>query len=71
MKACSLSNLMEEITPWLDQAYIHDVEVDANHRVVLHFVDGMKNVYQVDDCTREQLAAILEDLKARGIPVKD
>ena len=71
MKSCSLNDLMEEIKPWLDRDHIRQAEVDAQGRVVLHFLDGMKNVYQVDDCNRAQIAKVLDDLRHRGIAVLD
>lgn len=69
MKACSLNDFMEELQPWLDRDHIRRAEVDDKGRVVLHFQDGMKNVYQVDDCTRPQIDRVLADLKKKGIPV--
>ena len=38
---------------------------------VLLFLDGFRNVYQIDDCTKDQLKTILEDLKSKGIIVQE
>ena len=70
MKSCSLNDFMEEIKPWLDRDHIRRAEVDEQGRVVLHFLDGMKNVYQVDDCNRAQVGKVLDDLRRKGIEVQ-
>jgi hypothetical protein len=69
MKSCSLNDFMEEIKPWLDRDHIRSAEVDDQGRVILHFLDGMKNVYLVDDCNRTQVGKVLEDLRRKGIEV--
>jgi len=71
MKSCSLNDFMEEIKPWLDRDHIRSAEVDEQGRVVLHFLDGMKNVYLVDDCNRAQVGRVLDDLRRKGIEVQD
>ncbi|MGV1099371.1 hypothetical protein ACUUL3_08170 [Thiovibrio sp. JS02] len=70
MKKCSLHDFMEELRPWLDQDHIRSGEVNDAGHFTIHFLDGMKNVYQIDDCNREQILSVLADLKKRGIPVK-
>ncbi len=70
MKTCSLNDFMAELTPWLDKDHIHTVGLNDKGHLVVHFVDGMKNVYNVDDCNREQVRKVLDDLKARGIAVE-
>jgi len=70
MKSCSLNDFMEEIKPWLDRDHIRSAEVDAEGRVILYFLDGMKNVYQVDDCNRAQVVKVLDDLRRKGIEVQ-
>lgn len=69
MKTCSLHDFMNELTPWLDKDHIRAVEVDGDGHVVVNFLDGMKNVYQVDDCNREQMNGILAELMNKGIKV--
>ena len=69
MKSCSLNDFMSEIRPWLDNDHIHMAEVDAKGRVVLHFRDGMKNVYEVDDCNKAQVNKVMDDLRKKGIAV--
>ena len=71
MKTCSLSDFMAEITPWLDKDYIREAHLDDNGHFVLQFLDGMKNVYHIDDCNKDQVKEVLKDLKSRGIPVKE
>jgi hypothetical protein len=62
---------MEEIKPWLDTDHIRSAHLDDKGHFVLHFLDGMKNVYYIDDCNEAQVKAILKDLKSKGIPVKE
>ena len=70
MKTCSLNDFMSELTPWLDKDHIRKVDLDDKGHFVVHFMDGMKNVYDIDDCNREQVSKVLADLKARGITVE-
>ncbi len=67
MKRCSLIDFMEEMQPWLDKDHIRKAHLDEQGHFVLHFQDGMKNVYQIDDCNIQQVTKILKDLAARGI----
>lgn len=69
MKSCSLNDFMAEITPWLDRDHIRAAELDEQGRMVLHFVDGMKNVYVVDDCNAAQISQVLDDLRKKGIKI--
>ena len=70
MKTCSLNHFLEAVKPWIDSEYIRNAHLDADGNFELNFVDGGKNVYRIDDCSREQLKAVLADLKEKGIPVK-
>ncbi|PLX47484.1 MAG: hypothetical protein C0613_13750 [Desulfobulbaceae bacterium] len=67
MKTCSLDDFMTELQPWLDSNHIRKALVDDKGHFVLHFQDGMKNVYNIDDCNRQHIDDILKDLAARGI----
>ena len=71
MKTCSLNEFMEEIRPWLDRDYIRGAHLDDKGRFVLYFLDGMKNVYQIDDCNKSQIESVILDLKKKGIPVNE
>ena len=71
MKTCSLNDFMEEIKPWLDTDHIREAHLDDKGHFVLQFLDGMKNVYHVDDCNEAQIKDVIKDLKSRGIKVKD
>jgi predicted glycosyltransferase len=70
MKTCSLSDFMKAMTPWLDDDYIRKACLDKNGHFVLLFTDGVKNVYNIEDCEKSQLKEILEDLKKKGVPVE-
>ena len=67
MKTCSLNDFMAELRPWLDKDHIRAAELQEDGRLVVYFLDGMKNVYTIDDCSREQVVAVLADLKKKGI----
>ena len=69
MKTCNLSDFMKALTPWLDDAYIRKACLNDNGHFVLHFTDGVKNVYNIEDCETSQLNEILEDLKKKGVAV--
>ena len=58
---------MKEMQPWLDNDHIRKAHLDDKGHFVLHFQDGMKNVYDVDDCSHGHVEQILKDLAARGI----
>ena len=70
MKSCSLHDFMAEISPWLDHDHIRAAELDGQGRLVLHFLDGMKNVYAIDDCNAAQVAKVMADLRKKGIKVE-
>jgi hypothetical protein len=71
VKTCSLNDFMEEIKPWLDKDHIRGANLDDKGHFVLHFRDGMKNVYHIDDCNEAQIKKVLNDLKNKGIPVTE
>lgn len=62
---------MKALTPWLDDDYIHKAYLDDKGYFVLMFMDGVKNVYNIEDCEKSQLTAILEDLKKKGVSVEE
>jgi predicted glycosyltransferase len=70
MKTCNLSDFMKSLSPWLDDDYIRKACLDENGHFVLLFTDGVKNVYNIEDCKKSQLEEILEELKKKGIPVE-
>ena len=70
MKACSLADFMEELTPWLSSDYIRKVYLDDQGHVVVMFLDGIRNAYDIDDCTEAEIKAALKDLKKKGLIVE-
>jgi len=70
MKKCSLDDFMTEMKPWLDSNHIKKAHLDENGHFVLHFIDGMKNVYDIDDCNKAQINKVLKDLQTKGIPAE-
>lgn len=69
MKTCNLQDFLTELQPWLDRDHIRKAVLDSKGHLVLHFADGMKNVYAIDDCNVKQMEQVVARLKARGIPV--
>lgn len=67
MKTCSLDDFLTEMQPWLENDYIRKAHLDDNGHFVLLFRDGMKNLYNIDDCNQGHIDQILKDLAARGI----
>ena len=70
METCHLSDFMESIKPWLSKDYIRKAYLNKKGFIVLHFLDGVQNVYSIDDCNQDQIRAVLEDLKAKGVEVE-
>ncbi|MFU8818246.1 MAG: hypothetical protein ACNA74_00825 [Desulfurivibrio sp.] len=70
MRTCSLHDFMTELKPWLDSDHIREAELDEHHHLILHFMDGMKNVYEISDCNRQQIGEVLENLRQKGISVQ-
>ena len=70
MKTCSLNAFMEEMKPWLDSDHIRKAERNEHGHFILHFLDGMKNVYNIDDCTEPQVKEVFNELKKKGIPIE-
>ncbi len=70
MKTCTLQDFMEELKPWLDRDHIRRAELDNRGHFTLYFIDGMKNVYSIDDCKVSQLNEVLKTLREQGIEVE-
>ncbi len=70
MKTCGLSDFMESLKPWLSSSYIRAASLDGNGHFVLHFTDGIREVYRIDDCEGAQLRQILEDMEREGVKVE-
>ena len=70
MKECSLNAFLEEINPWLDSKYIRSAETNEQDHFILHFHDGTKHNYLINDCNQEQVNTIIKDLESQGITIK-
>ena len=70
MKTCSLSYFLEELAPWLSSRYIHRAVADGKGHFALHFLDGTKNIYIIDDCNEQQIEHLITDLEKEGIRVE-
>jgi len=71
MKKCSLNSFIDEIKPWLSGDYISKAEIVDEGRFTLHFLNGTMNVYKIDNCTKNQVEKICEDLIEKGIVVEN
>jgi hypothetical protein len=60
---------MQALKPWLNDHYIRNARFDDKGKIILMFVDGGQKVYQVDDCSMEQLKDAVELMKRNGVPV--
>lgn len=69
MEICTMNDFMQSIKPWISEQYIRKAYLDGNGDVVVAFTDGVKNVYRVQDCSRDQLVDILKDMEKQGIDV--
>lgn len=69
METCHLFDFMQALEPWLSDDYIREAHLDADGRIVIQFVDGVKNVYHIDDCSGNDIHNILQKLKDKGITV--
>ena len=71
MKTCSLNDFMKELNPWLDKDHIRAVTLNPDGQLVVYFMDHMKNVYEIDDCNRDQVREVLADLRQKGVAVEE
>lgn len=67
MQTCSLDDFLTEMQPWLDKDHLRKAHLDEHGHFVLYFQDGMKKIYNIDDCTRDHVEQILQDLAKQGI----
>lgn len=67
METCSLNEFIKSLRPWLSDNYIRKAHINKDGNFVIDFTDGVRNVYQIDDCTKEQLAEVLSDLRDKGL----
>jgi hypothetical protein len=67
METCSLNEFMKSLKPWLTENYIRKAHINDDGNFVIDFTDGVRNTYQIQDCTREQMMSVLMDLKAKGL----
>ena len=69
METCQLNDFFSVVRPWINSKYIRYAQLEPNGLLVLTFVDGVKNVYRIDDCNPSQLVAVLEELHQKGVTV--
>jgi hypothetical protein len=62
---------MKIITPWLSSEYLRRVYKDDKGHILLEFRDGVKEIYQIENCTEERLNEVLEGFKGKGIQVEE
>ena len=69
MKTCTLNDFLAAVNPWIDNAYVRNAYLNSDGHFVLNFTDGVKNIYQINDCNIGQLESILSEFKQKGIQV--
>ena len=69
MEACTFSDFLKVLEPWLDSDYIRKVLIQDKNQLVVFFSDGGQKAYRIDDCTQSQIEDILVDIRHRGINV--
>lgn len=69
MESCQFNDFLKVLEPWLDRDYIRKVSLTGKDHMVLFFTDGGQKAYRIDDCTKDQLKEILDDIENRGIIV--
>jgi hypothetical protein len=70
MQACSFTDFMQVLKPWLDSDYIRKGYLDQKGKFILFFTDGGEKVYQIDDCSEAHLKEVFEMMVKNGIPVE-
>ena len=70
MTACTFTDFMETLNPWLSTDYIRRAKLEEEGRFVLVFSDGGQRVFEIDSCTRSQLESVVALLRQKGIPVE-
>ncbi len=67
MEVCSLHQFLQSLKPWLNENYIRKAHINEEGHFVIDFTDGVRNAYQIDDCTKDQLMDVLADLREKGL----
>jgi hypothetical protein len=70
MEACKFNDFLKVLKPWLDRDYIRKVYLTDQDQLVVYFADGGQKEYLIDDCSKEQLKGIIEDIQQCGILVE-
>jgi hypothetical protein len=68
-KTCTLNEFLLAVKPWISDEYIRKAYLDDEGNLVLDFRDGVRNVYQIDNCAAGQMKNILRDFRKAGIEV--
>jgi len=69
MNECKFNEFMRMLKPWLNDDYIRQVRLGTEGNLTLWFVDGGYQIYQIDDCTSQQLENTIELMKKNGIQI--
>ena len=70
MESCTFTDFIDTLKPWLSTDYIHRARLSENGRFLLLFSDGGQREFEVEGCTRTQLADVMELLRQNGIRVE-
>ena len=69
MDTCTFMDFMQALKPWLNDDYIRRAHYNDEGYFTLMFVDGGQKVYEIDDCSANQLNDAIALLKKNGVPV--
>jgi hypothetical protein len=70
METCSFIDFINVLKPWLNDDYVRKAGLDEDGNFRLQFVDGGVKLYQVSDCTRDQIKDVIAMLQESGIAVE-
>jgi len=69
MDKCNFIDFLETLKPWINDNYIRQAHLNAEGTFTLKFVDGGCKIYQIDDCSSEQVENTIEHMKKNGVTV--
>jgi len=70
METCTFKNFLKVLEPWLDRDYIRKAFLTDQGHLILFFTDGGQKGYHIDDCSKNELEAALDDIQNKGIAVE-
>ena len=66
-KTCTFVDFVEALKPWLKDDLIKQASFDRNGKFTVLFEDGATNIYQIDDCSPNQIDEAAELMRNNGV----